>query len=79
MKPTMRVRVAQNNPNASSFQGVVEMPNLAATKLRKENGCTCYTTVSNLRQAAVAAAKKYGANLIFVEPKKFAAKRSSAR
>lgn len=77
MKPIMRVRVTQNDPIARSFQGVVEMPSLAVTKLRKENGSTFYSTVSNLRQAAVAAAKKYNATLNFVEPKKFAAKRSA--
>lgn len=77
MKPVMKVRVTEVTPG-SSYQGVVEMPNLTTTKLRKENGGTVYATVSNLRQAAVAAAKKYNATLFFVEPKKFAAKKSAS-
>lgn len=78
MKPVMRVQVTQANPNVKSFEGIVQMPNLTVTRLRKENGGTHYTTVSNLKQAAVAAAKKYSAKLDFVEPKKFAAKKSTS-
>lgn len=75
MKPVMKVRVLE--APGLTWQGVVEMPNLTTTKLRKENGGTVYATVSNLRQAAVAAAKKYNAILFFVEPKKLAAKKSA--
>lgn len=85
MKPVMKVRVtepvhAAGRPPGLSYQGVVEMPNFAPTKLRKEDGGTIYATVSNLRQAAVAAAKKYNATLAFVVPtKKVAAKKSATR
>jgi hypothetical protein len=78
MKPVMRVKVTEVTPGVS-FQGTVELPSLVTTKLRKENGSTFYSTVSNLRQAAVAAAKKYNASLVFVEPKRLAAKRTSSR
>lgn len=76
MKPVMRVRVTEVTPGLS-FQGLVQLPSFAPTKLRKENGSTVYSTVSNLRQAAVAAARKYGASLNFVEPKRLAAKKTS--
>lgn len=76
MKPTMRVRVTSA---LNSFEGVVQLPNLNATKLRKEDGSTRYATVSNLRQAAVAAAKKYNATLVFEGPKLLAAKKSTSR
>lgn len=79
MKPKMKVTVwgypAQNGRD-QGYGGIVEMPNLAPTKLRKENGSIVYSTVSNLRQAAVAAAKKYNADLQFVELKRVAAKKS---
>lgn len=78
MKPIMKVRVTELTPGVS-YQGVVEMPNLTSTKLRKESGSTIYATVSNLRQAAVAVAKKYNANLQFIEPKKVAAKKSTVK
>lgn len=79
MKPVMNVRVMERIPGLS-YEGVVEMPNLAPTKLRKEDGNIFYATVSNLRQAAVAAAKKYNATLAFVVPtKKVAAKKSATR
>lgn len=75
MKPVMKVKVTEKTPGLS-FQGVVEMPNLATTYLRKENGSTVYATVSNLRQAASAAAKKYNATLNFFAPNKVAAKKN---
>lgn len=78
MKPTMKVRVTQAYP-LKSFEGVVQLPNLTATKLRKEDGSTRYATVSNLKQAAVAAAKKYNARLVFEQPKRLAAKKSTSR
>ena len=71
----MKVRVLATS--LYNYQGIVEMPNLAQTRLRKEDGSIFYATVSNLRQAAVAAAKKYNATLFFVEPKKVAAKKSA--
>jgi hypothetical protein len=77
MKPVMTVTAIQANPNVNSFEGSVRMPNLTQNKLRKESGGTHYTTVSNLRQAAVAVAKKYNATLNFVEPKRFAAKKTT--
>ena len=77
MKPVMKVKVTEAVP--LSYQGVVEMASLAPTKLRKENGSTHYATVSNLRQAAVAAANKYNATLQFVVPAKVAAKKSTKR
>ena len=76
MKPVMKVTVRED---AFQYEGVVQLPNLTTTKLRKENGGTRYTTVSNLKQAAVAAAKKYNARLVFETPKRFAAKRSTNR
>ena len=75
MKPVMRVRVTEFTPGI--FQGFVELPNLQPTRLRKEDGSTNYTTVSNLKQAAVAAAKKYRAELHFIAPKKVAAKKAT--
>jgi len=78
MKPVMKVTVKQANPNVKSYEGLVDLPNLNGTKLKKENGGTHYTTVSNLKQAALAAAKKYNAVLNFVAPQqKVAAKRST--
>ena len=76
MKPVMRVRVTEITPGVS-YQGFVELPNFLPTRLRKENGSTVYATVSNLKQAAVAAAKKYRAELHFIAPKKVAAKKAT--
>lgn len=73
MKPVMKVTV---KPVGSLFEGVVQFPNFAQTKLRKEDGSTRYTTVSNLRQAARAAATKYNSVLLFQEPR-VAAKRTT--
>ena len=76
MKPVMQVRVTEKTPGIT-YQGVVTLPSLATTYLRKENGSTFYATVSNLKQAAVAAARKYNATLNFVVPNKVAAKKTS--
>ena len=84
MKPVMQVRITEKTPGitfstrtVTAFQGVVTLPSLATTYLRKENGSTFYATVSNLKQAAVAAARKYNATLNFVVPNKVAAKKTS--
>jgi hypothetical protein len=78
MKPTMRVTVMpKKSSNETLYEGLVQMPNLSVTKLRKEGGGTNYSTVVNLRQAATMAARKYNANLVFVGPKSVAAKKSS--
>jgi len=74
MKPVMRVNVTPSS--LGTFMGLVKMPNLGITKLKKDDGGFYYSTVSNLRQAAVAAAKKYNATLVFATPKKVAAKKS---
>jgi hypothetical protein len=76
MKPVMRVRVTEITPGIS-YQGLVELPNFLPTRLRKENGSTVYATVSNLKQAAVAAARKYKTELHFIAPKKVAAKKTT--
>ncbi len=76
MKPVMKVK-AKELSGGFSYEGLVELPNLCPTLLRKDRGGTVYATVSNLRQAAQAAAKKYKADLVFVEPNKVAAKKSS--
>jgi hypothetical protein len=76
MKPVMHVNVTPSS--LGTFMGIVKLPNLGITKLRKEDGGFCYSTVSNLRQAARAAAKKYNATLVFAEPKKVAAKKSAS-
>jgi len=76
MKPVMRV-LAEKKTNG--FEGYVMMPSLENTRLRKEDGTTVYKTVSNLKQAARAAASKYNATLAFVEPVAKVAAKKSAR
>jgi len=77
MKPVMRVFAVTKK--GSGFEGYVTMPSLEVTRLRKEDGTTNYKTVSNLRQAARAAAKKYSATLAFTEPATKVAAKKSAR
>jgi hypothetical protein len=77
MKPVMKVYVTKGTKN-DTFEGFVTMPNLEVTRLRKENGSTNYKTLSNLKQAAVAAARKFNSTLVFVTPStKIAAKKSA--
>lgn len=76
MKPLMRVFATKKT---NGFEGYVTLPSLEVTRLRKEDGTTTYKTVSHLRQAARAAAKKYNATLAFLEPLARVAAKKSAR
>ena len=76
MKPVMKVYATKKT---NGFEGFVAMPSLEVTRLRKEDGTTTYKTVSNLRQAAQAAAKKYNATLAFLDPVARMAAKKSAR
>jgi 3-deoxy-D-arabino-heptulosonate 7-phosphate (DAHP) synthase len=78
MKPVMRV-YAQKTTKTNGFEGFVTMPNLEVTRLRKDDGTTTYKTMSNLQQAARAAAKKYNATLVFLDlnAPRIAAKKSA--
>jgi hypothetical protein len=74
MKTQMRV-CAKRRENG--FEGLVSMPNVGCTKLMKENKCSMYRTLPNLRQAALAAARRYNCDLVFSdETKKVAAKKT---
>ena len=78
MKTQMRV-YAKRRENGF-FEGLVSMPNVDCTKLVKENKCSMYSTLPNLKQAALAAARRYNCDLVFHnETKKVAAKKSNKK
>ena len=49
------------------YEGVVTLPNLTATKLRKSDNTTFYSSVKSVTQAAQKTATKYGLQLEVVE------------
>lgn len=74
-----QMRVFARKTETGYYQGTVVMPSLATTRLVKEDKSYNYSTIANLRQAALAAAKRYNCGLVFVDSsaKKVAAKKSS--
>lgn len=76
MRTQMRVYAKKRE---TGYEGLVSMPNVGCTKLVKENKSTLYSTLPNLRQAAVAAARRYHCDLVFQDEttKKVAAKKNT--
>lgn len=80
MNNTMTVTTKKTLVNGKTYyEGVVNMPGLATTKLKKSDGSTLYGALSNLRQAANNLAENCYMVLDFVDNPRIAAKKSSVR
>ena len=75
MRNKIKVTITKNN--RGTYEGLVAMPNLVPTRLRKDDGTTGYRTLSNLKQAASVVARKYNADLTLVDLNRVAAKKTA--